>query len=204
MKNISPWCSIAMAKMNKLYCEKVPKTLRQMNCTMLGKYSVPPASCIFGAVSSCRKMVPPIWVEKGIKIDADTCVNILWHKIKPLLDANFEPSTFLWQQDGATVHTAPTAQEFLHEVGWDLWAKSEWPPSSPDYAPLDYSIWDRVAGMACREDVPNIHIHKCWVNKVWRNLGANYIRRVCRGFRRHLEAAINAKGGASKGSTNKK
>ncbi len=157
-----------------------------------------------GTVSSCGKVTPLIWVEKGIKIDANAYVNILQHKIKPWLNANFEPNTFLWQQDGAMAHTAAMAQEFLCKVGWDFWAKSEWPPSSPDCAPLDYSIWDRVAGVACREDVPNIHTLKCWVNKAWHNLGANYVRRVCRGFRHRLEAVINAEGGALKGSANEK
>ncbi len=163
-------------------------------------HNVGPVQCaggvmFFGAVSSCRKVVPPVWVEKGIKIDADAYVNILRRKIKPWLDANFKPTTFLWQQDGATAHTAATMQKFLCKFGWDFWAKSEWPPSSPDCAPLDYSIWDRVAGVACREDAPNIHTLKHWVNKAWRDLGADYVRRVCRGFRRRLEVVINAEGG---------
>ncbi len=91
--------------------DSVPDELRH-----IGQVQCVTSIMFFGAVSSCGKVAPPIWVEKGIKIDADAYGNILQCKIKPWLDANFEPNTFLWQQDGTMVHTATMMQVFLCKV----------------------------------------------------------------------------------------
>ncbi len=111
----------------------------------------------FGTVASNGKVAPPIFVKKGIKIDANAYVDILWHKIKSWVEANFAPGTFVWQQDSASAHTACTVQDYLHQLGWEFWEKGDWPPNSPDCVPLDYSIWDTVAGVACKEEAPNIY-----------------------------------------------
>ncbi len=72
-----------------------------------------------------------------------------------------------------------------------FWRKDEWPPSSPDLAPLDYTIWDQIASVACRDAAPDIGT----VNAAWQELEPDFIRRVCRGFLPWLEAVIGAKGG---------
>ena len=111
-------------------------------------------------VASNGKVTPPIFVKKGTKIDANAYVDILQCKIKPWVKANFVPGTFVWQQDGASAHTACTAQDYLCQLGWEFWEKGDWLPNSPDCALLDYSIWDTVAGMACKEEAPNIYTLK--------------------------------------------
>ena len=63
----------------------------------------------FGTVASNGKVAPSLFVKKGIKIDTNTYVDILQHKIKPWVEANFVPGMFVWQQDGASAHTAHTA-----------------------------------------------------------------------------------------------
>ncbi len=96
-----------------------------------------PPALFFGAVVSNKLVVPPIFVERGLKIDAKAyllwCVNLLRHNIKPWVEANFVPGTFIWQQDGTVAHTM---QDYLRQLGWELWTKTDWPPSLPDCAPL--------------------------------------------------------------------
>ncbi len=76
----------------------------------------------FGAVASNGKVARPIFVETGMKINADDAyVELLQRKIKPWIDANFAPGSFIWQQDGASARTAYTVQEFLRQVGWYFW-----------------------------------------------------------------------------------
>ncbi len=100
----------------------------------------PAGVMFFGTVTSNGKVASPIFVEKGIKINADAYVDILWHKIRPWVKANFVLGMFVWQQDGASAHTARTAQDYLHQLSWEFWEKVDWPPNSPDCALLDYSI----------------------------------------------------------------
>ncbi len=115
----------------------------------------------------------------------------------PWINANYVPGAWVWQQDGASAHIANATQEWLEGEGWCFWRKDEWPPSSPDLAPLDYAIWDKISSVACRDPAPDIGAMKCAVNAAWRNLDTNFIRRVCRGFRPRLEAVIGAKGSHS-------
>ena len=67
--------------------------------------------------------------------------------------------------------------------------------SPPDVAPLDYGIWDKVVGIACKDTAPNIKTMKTNVNAAWAAMDPGFVRRVCRGFRRRLEAVITAGGG---------
>ncbi len=50
-------------------------------------------------------------------------------------------NNFLFQQDGATSHTARKTIEYLRSQNIDFIDPSEWPPNSPDINPMDYGIW---------------------------------------------------------------
>ncbi len=78
--------------------------------------------------------------------------------------------------------------------GWPFWCK-EWPPSSPDLAPLDYTIWDAIASVACKDPAPNVDTTKARVNDAWQALNADFVRQVfhCQGPL--LETCIAAGGG---------
>ncbi len=149
-----------------------------------------------GVISSDGKIAPPIFVPSGVKINADEYVGILRRHLKPWIDANYpNPASYVFQQDGASAHTAKKTQEYLHQEGWSFWDKSVWPASSPDLAPLDYSIWDKVAGVACREEAPNLQTLRRRVARAWRQLEPDYIRSTCRAFQTRLEAVISGGGG---------
>ncbi len=170
--------------------ESAPDELRNV-----GQVQRAAGAMFLGVVGSDGKVAPPIWVPPGIKINSDAYVELLCRKIKPWIDATYAPGTWVFQQDGAPAHTSKKTQDYLRQEGWCFWAKEEWPPHSPDLAPLDYSIWDRISGIACKDSAPSIQALKRRVNAAWRNLDASYVRRVCRSFRRRLELVIGAEGG---------
>ncbi len=154
-----------------------------------------PGAMFLGIVSSSGKKGPPIWVPAGVKINADVYQDILRHQVRPWIDANFEPGRWVWQQDGATSHTARSTQKMLEEEGWLFLDKSMWPPSSPDCAVLDFAIWDHISGVACRDRAPNVAILKERVNAAWDAMDPSFIRRSCRRFRSRLERVVAARGG---------
>ena len=51
------------------------------------------------------------------------------------------PDNFIFEQYGASAHTARLAQEWLSINCSDFVTKDEWPPNSPDLNPLDYHVW---------------------------------------------------------------
>ncbi len=59
----------------------------------------------------------------------------------------------------------------------------------------DYSIWDRVVGVACREEAPNITLLKRHVVRAWHQLDTDCIQTVCSAFHRHLEEVVAVEGG---------
>jgi len=44
----------------------------------------------------------------------------------------------LFQQDGASAHTAALVQDWIKKKCPGFTGKNEWPPNSPDLSPLDY------------------------------------------------------------------
>ncbi len=156
----------------------------------------PAGVMLLGVVASDGRVAPPVFVDAGVKIDATVYQELLRRELKPWVDANFAPGTFVFQQDGAPAHTAASTQAFLaQELGWRFWGKEIWPPSSPDPNPLDYGVWDRVAQVACATPAPNIATLRDRVAQAWTALKPVEVRRICRGFRRRLDAVVVAQGG---------
>ena len=148
-----------------------------------------------GIIASNSKVGPPIWVPDGIKINVTVCWAILEEQVRPWIDTKYAPGTWVWQQDGASAHTAKVTQKWLVNQGWSVWHKDEWLPSSPHLAPSDYAIWDKIASMACMDTAPDVGTMKEKVNAAWHQLDADFMCRVCHGFRRRLESVLAVKGG---------
>ncbi len=127
-------------------------------------------------VASDGKMRPIIRVPTGIKVNATVYQDLLKQQVHPWIDANYTPGTWVWQQDATTAHTVRSTQ-MLGEEGQDYQSKTEWPPSSPDCASLDYSMWDHVVSVACRDTAPNVATLKEHVNVAWENMDAKFIHR---------------------------
>ncbi len=68
-----------------------------------------------GVVASEGKVGPPIFVEPGIKIDSMVYQEILRREVKPWVDANYPPGSFIFQQNGAMVHMAALTQQMIKE-----------------------------------------------------------------------------------------
>jgi hypothetical protein len=152
-------------------------------------------SMFLGIVASNGDIGPTIWVEPGVKINADAYLDLLKEKVKPWIDATFEPGTWVWQQDGAPAHTCKRVQDYLRNDGWTFWTKEEWPPSSPDLSPLDFSIWDHIKSESCRDPAPNLETMRWRVEDAWCAMDRSYVKKVCSRFRGRLEQVIAADGG---------
>ncbi len=173
-------------------CQGEPPDERRVH----GVAQRPARLMFFGVVASGGRVAPPIFVEPGMKIDATAYQTILRRDLKPWVDANFAPESFIFQQNSAMAHTAASTQTMIkEELGWRYWSKEMWPPLSPDLNPLDYGVWSNVARMACETPAPNINTLRQRVAQAWTAQEPAEARQVCRGFRRRLEAVVAAQGG---------
>lgn len=150
---------------------------------------------MFGLIASDGKKMDPVFVESGVKINTDVYIDILETHVKPWIDANYgSEQKYLYQQDGAPAHTAKKTQRWLIDNMADFWSKDMWPPSSPDANPLDFSIWAFVEEKACKQSHASVSALKGSIQREWKAMTPDYIRKVCARFRPRLEAIIAADG----------
>ena len=88
--------------------------------------------------------------SKRSKINSETYRNlILETEIKNAGPRLFKNEDWIFQQDSSPAHASNATQSWLKEQNIDFLSKTEWPPSSPDLNPLDYSVWANSERRAC-------------------------------------------------------
>jgi hypothetical protein len=109
-----------------------------------------------------------------------------------------------FMQDGAPSHTStndnpdrfriPT-QRWCDENFPDFIEKDEWPPSSPDLNPLDYSIWPIIGSVINAQAQSSPESLKQAIIQAFNNLDQTTINRAIDDWPRRLQAVIDAQGG---------
>ena len=109
----------------------------------------------------------------------------------------FPDKDFIFQQDGAPSHTSGQTQTFLEEKFINFIKKTEWPPQSPDWNPMDYSIWnslkEKVYGN--RSDRFTLPELKAKIQDSWSQITLSEIRKSILQFKMRLRAVRDPKGG---------
>ena len=107
----------------------------------------------------------------------------------------FNNNPFLFQQDGAPAHTAKLSQEWLRKEIPDFITKAEWPPSSPDLNPLDFSLWAILESRACSKPHRNISTLRSSLCREWERIPQEMIRTAVESVPKRLKEVILKKGG---------
>lgn len=145
---------------------------------------------------SKKGKLPLIFIEKGAKINADYYQReILEGTLKiwaPLIQGD---NSWTFQQDSAPAHKARSTQAWLKDEIPDFISAQEWPPSSPDLNPLDYSIWGILEEMVNDGSCHNLDDWKRKLEKAWDNLSMDHVRAAIDAWRRRLRACVRQNGG---------
>ncbi|PIC28734.1 hypothetical protein B9Z55_020552 [Caenorhabditis nigoni] len=157
--------------------------------------SHPASIMVFGAVCYDGKC-PLVFVEKGVQINQKYYVEeILEKHVLPWAQKHFGQKKYIFQQDGAPAHTAKMAQKWCKDHFPAFIPKDEWPASSPDLNPLDYSVWGVLQNKVCARPHANIEALKKSLTEEWDKLSVQYLRATIDAFPRQLRAVVAAKGG---------
>ena len=118
---------------------------RNINEVPINKKSVfcrqkPASVMVWAGVTSCGRKTPLIFIPEGVKVNQHVYLAMLRDQVKPWIDSNDWPSSYIFQQDGAPSHTSNLVQKWCSTNFEGFWDKNQWPPSSPDLNVMDFSI----------------------------------------------------------------
>jgi len=106
----------------------------------------------------------------------------------------------MFQQDGASIHSAKKVRQFLNKrcpAGWIGKGSEtkEWPPYSPDIAPCDYGLWPYLLPRVRRRGASTREELKQFVKEEIESMPETVIKNICNDMQRRCEILILTKGG---------
>jgi transposase len=178
---------------NRVYglsIEAIPEHLRTVQ-----RFQKPGSLMVWGAMSKMGKC-PLVFVDKGVKINAKYYQEeILERYMKPWANRIHGDANWCFQQDSAPAHSARTTQAWLTTNCPSFISKDDWPPSSPDLNPLDYSIWGVLEAKVNAYPHRSIESLKNKLIKEWKALSMDVVRAAIDTWRKRLTLCKDASGG---------
>jgi hypothetical protein len=132
-------------------------------------------------------------------LDSSGYIDVLSENLLPLIRNYFGREPCIFQQDGASVHTAHMVTEFLHRHHITC---LEWPPHSPDLNIIEH-VWHYLKELMRDLPVANSK-RELWENiekvmsAMWSPQMTNKIDRLYESMPSRMQAVIDAHGGNTK------
>jgi inhibitor of nuclear factor kappa-B kinase subunit alpha len=170
--------------------EDIPEWVRTVQ-----RFQKPGSVMVWGAVSS-RGKLPLVFVEPGVKVNKEYYLEaILDGCLKAGAQRVFGQGQWTFQQDSAPAHRAKIVQDWCRAEIPDFIQSSEWPPSSPDLNPLDYSIWGILKAKVNAIQHRSVDSLKKTLRNEWTKLPMSTVRNSVASWRRRLQAVVKKRGG---------
>ena len=136
---------------------------------------------------------PLVFVEQGVKLNQENYRNdILVGSLLPWAKEHFKKTSLNVLQDSEPSHGAKKTQEWLSANVPNFISKEEWPPSSPDLNPIDFSIWGYLESKVSATHHKSFKALKTKLRKEWLKMPQDVIRDSCRSFWRRLQLVIDS------------
>jgi len=107
----------------------------------------------------------------------------------------FDGEHWIFQQDSAPAHKARVIQNWLDQKVPEYISVADWPASSPDLNPLDYSLWTELENRACSKRHTSLEMLKKSIVDAAKNLPMEVVRAAIDDYPTRLRACYKAKGG---------
>ena len=111
----------------------------------------------------------------------------------PAAKAKLKKSNYVFQQDGATCHTAVTTQRWLEENVPEFVPKESWPPNSPDLNPIE-RIWAILAEKLSERRPRTITGFKKIIREEWMKLPLRTFRALIDDLPNKIRLVIEKRG----------
>lgn len=150
---------------------------------------------VLSVVSNEGDVMPPHFIDEGLRMNQDMYQTILSTVVKPWIERVAAGKPYVFQQDSAPAHTAKKTQKWMSENFYDHVTPDMWPPNSPDCNPLDYYVWSAVEAITNKTACNNKDELRDRIYQAFQNLSPGVVKKACSRYRSRVEAVINADGG---------
>jgi inhibitor of nuclear factor kappa-B kinase subunit alpha len=155
-----------------------------------------PASVMIWAGITAEGRTPLCFIDQGVKVDSKVYLeHVLQGVLQPWATNHFDETPWCFQQDSAPAHKAKIVQAFCKDNFPEFISIEEWPSSSPDLNPMDFSIWGILEKNVNATQHSNIENLKCALKKAWEEIPQEQLRASVDEFYNRLTRCIRAKGG---------
>lgn len=152
------------------------------------------AVMVWGAISP-RGKLPLLFIDRGVKINQEYYIqNVLKGHLLEHARKLYGNDYFCFQQDSAPSHKAKRTQDWCRTNLTDFIPWQEWPSSSPDLNPLDFSIWGYMLSKIGSTKGMNLNSFKQRLVKIWDDIPDEVVRAACNSFYGRMRKVIHAKG----------
>lgn len=135
----------------------------------------------------------------GTKINAATYLEIIENTYLPDCHQLYGvPPDCVFQQDGATSHTANRVQAFCKERFPNFWDKNHWPANSPDLNPLDFFAWGYLQSQVDKKNPLCLDTLKVAIRQAVAEMPLEMVQKAVLGFEKRVGMCIEAEGGVFK------
>jgi len=152
----------------------------------------------FCAISMRGKVCIHIF-EEGENEDGEIYRQLLVDKVLPACLEVYPDGDFIFQQDGASPHTAKETQGLLkdlsHRFGIKFISSAEWPPYSPDVNACDYRLWAHAVQEVYAKGSPSsLSELREKIMRWWDGLSNELVRKWMMELRPRMERVVNEGG----------
>lgn len=153
-----------------------------------------PAGVMVWAGITQNGKTPLIFIDEGVKVNQQVYKELLEKKVIPWANQHFGNQFWCFQQDSAPAHKAKKVQQFLAENCPDFISCDEWPPSSPDLNPMDYSVWNMLQARVNSKVHRSVDALKRCLKKEWEKMDLKVVTKCYNAWWGKLDSCIKAKG----------
>lgn len=171
------------------------KSSENLDIRLATRRQAPAQLMVWAAVTATGRS-PLVIMEPNVKINAKVYQEkVLEGVLKPWAQKHFGSEPFTFQQDSAPSHKARINQQWLRENVPHFISTEQWPASSPDLNPLDFSIWSILEAKVCQKKHESLESLKASLHREWKAIPQEHLRAACEAFVDRLLAVKRAKGG---------
>ena len=165
---------------------KVPPVMQSKN---------PASVMVFGAMAGDGRVMPPHFIEAGLKINTTEYMKILQDVMMPWVTRHYDPTQVMFVQDSAPAHGSKTVQDYLQQKMPLFVPKDMWPSSSPDLNPCDFWLWGVIEEDSNAAPHNSVDSLKVAIRSAFRSIKAVNVKRACAVFRGRIQKVVAASGG---------